>query len=204
MTCIIGLIQDGKAYLGGDSAGVDGCRVSIRKDRKVFSKEVVVLEVIRRGRSDELHPLSTDEMLVGFTSSFRMGQLLAHRFNPPEHKCVKDVVNTYTYMVTEFIEGVRECLKDGGFAHVKDGEESGGTFVVAYQGRLFVVEDDFQVEERLDAFVAVGSGGDIALGSLYSTKGLDPEDRIRMALKAASHFTTDVREPFHILSIEEK
>ena len=56
MTCIVGLIDGRRVWMGGDSAGVSGLDITVRADAKVF----------RNG-----------DFLIGFTSSFRMGQLLA-------------------------------------------------------------------------------------------------------------------------------
>ncbi len=36
MTCIVGLVDNGKVYIGGDSAGCAGYDVRIREDQKVF------------------------------------------------------------------------------------------------------------------------------------------------------------------------
>jgi hypothetical protein len=36
MTCIVGLVEEGKIYLGAVSAGVGGWSLTLRKDRKVF------------------------------------------------------------------------------------------------------------------------------------------------------------------------
>ena len=52
MTCIVGLVENGKVYIGGDSAGVAGLDVRMRSDEKVFTK---------------------GNMIFGYTSSFRMG-----------------------------------------------------------------------------------------------------------------------------------
>ena len=59
MTCIVGLVHNGIVYIGGDSAAItiDGVQF-LRSDPKVFIKE---------------------DFLIGFTSSYRMGQLI--RFN---------------------------------------------------------------------------------------------------------------------------
>jgi len=62
MTCIVGLVENGKVYIGGDSAGVAGLDITTRKDEKVFQKE---------------------NMIFGFTSSFRMGQILRYSFKNP-------------------------------------------------------------------------------------------------------------------------
>lgn len=178
MTCIVGLVHEGKVYLGGDSAGIGGYSLTIRDDEKVF----------RNG-----------EFIMGFTSSFRMGQLLRFKFTPPYHK---PGINNYEYMVSEFVEAVRTCLKDGGYARSENSEESGGTFLVGYRGELYLIADDYQVGRPMLGFDAVGCGEDIAKGSLYSTKHItDPTERIYEALRASEQFSAGVRGPFKIISV---
>lgn len=178
MTCIVGLIDKGKVYIGGDSAGVGGSGqygLSIRSDRKVF----------RNG-----------DFVMGFTSSFRMGQLLAFVMSPPKPREGDDL---FAFMVRDFIGCVRQTMKDGGFSKNTNGEESGGTFLVGFRGRLFHISDDFQVGEASKPYGAVGCGDHIALGSLFSTPHIaDPQERVREALLAAENFSAGVRGPFFI------
>jgi ATP-dependent protease HslVU (ClpYQ) peptidase subunit len=172
MTCIVGLVDGGSVWIGGDSAGVDGhFSLRVRRDPKVFVNE---------------------GFIFGFTSSFRMGQVLAHSFSPPKQKVGQD---PYAFMVTDFVDGVRQTLKNAGYARAKDGEESGGTFLVGHAGRLFAIHDDYQVGETDDGFDAVGSGADVALGALHASMG-EPGDRLRAALAAAERFNAAVRRPF--------
>lgn len=177
MTCVIGSIEKGAVYMGADSAGVGGYSLSRRKDSKVFIN---------------------GEFIMGYTSSFRMGQLLRYRFSPPKQKEGQDI---FEYMISDFIEAVRSCLKDGGYTKVSSNEETGGTFLVGYRGRLFTVESDFQVGELYEDYAAIGCGQDIALGSMYSTKGKPPDERIKTALEAAEEFSAGVRGPFNILKL---
>lgn len=137
--------------------------------------------------------------IMGFTASFRMGQLLRYSLVVPDHD---PRVEVEKYMATSFINAVRQCLKDGGYAEKNNEVESGGTFLVGYKGRLFEIEDDYQVGESLNGFAAVGCGFAYALGSLHSTDGMKPEDRIRKALVTAEHFNAGVRGPFVILNSE--
>lgn len=173
MTCIVGLVDSGTVYIGGDSAGTSDWHLTIRADRKVF----------RNG-----------DFIMGFTSSFRMGQLLAHSFSPPPRR---QGTLTYAYMVTDFIDGVRECLKRGGFAKKDNDQETAGTFLVGYDSRLFEINSDYQVGESVCGYLTAGCGRDIALGSLHSSTG-DPSSRVFAALTAAEHFNAGVRGPFHI------
>lgn len=178
MTCIVGLIDKGSVHIGGDSAGASGQSVTVRADRKVFRKQ---------------------DFIFGFTSSFRMGQLLAHSFDPPERHAKTDV---YAFMVTEFVNALRRCLQDGGFAQKHNEVESGGTFLVGYHGRLFKIHTDYQVGEAADGFDACGCGQQIALGALFASAHSPPHERLAIALNAAERFSTGVRGPFHFETLE--
>jgi ATP-dependent protease HslVU (ClpYQ) peptidase subunit len=177
MTCIVGLVHGGKVYMGGDSAGVGEYDLTVRVDKKVFTN---------------------GPFLMGFTSSFRMGQLLAYRLVPPEMKEGQDIME---FMVNDFIDAVRDCLNRAGFATIKDNEESGGNFLVGFKGRLFNIAGDYQVGESASKFDACGCGEDLALGSLYSTKGKQPKARVELALEAAEAMSAGVRGPFTLMSL---
>ena len=175
MTCIVGIAEAGKVWIGGDSAGGDSrYGLVVRSDRKVF----------RNGA-----------FIFGFTSSFRMGQLLAFKLKPPKRHPDDNLME---WMTTEFIDEVRKTLKEGGYAKKDKEEESGGTFLVGCEGRLFVIHSDYQVGESSHGFDAVGCGDMIALGSLYATPATDPKERLLLALRAAETFSAGVRAPFHI------
>lgn len=170
MTCIVGLVDKGTVYIGGDSAGVAGLSLSIRADEKVFQN---------------------GPFIMGFTTSFRMGQLLRYKFDPPQQTVNQ---NDMQYMVTSFIDAVRRCFANNGFGD-KDATV-GGNFLVGYKGKLYNIESDFQVGIPAGDFDAVGCGADLALGALYASKGKKPEQRVQAALEAASTFSAGVAPPF--------
>jgi ATP-dependent protease HslVU (ClpYQ) peptidase subunit len=187
MTCIIGLVEKDKVYIGGDSAGVAGYNMQIRSDVKVF----------RNG-----------PFIMGFTSSFRMGQLLHYVFEPPIHPVVNpdtpeaSPIDDMRYMVSHFIPAVRECFKTGGFQKSKDAQDHGGTFLVGYKKKLYEIDGDYQVGQLADNVAAVGCGGEVALGAMYALNGLgnllSPADRIKKALDITVHLNSGVRPPFII------
>jgi hypothetical protein len=159
-------------------AGVAGYELSVRADAKVF----------RNG-----------PMLFGFTSSFRMGQLLRYALTVPDHDPRVDIDK---FMATTFINAVRACLKENGFAERRNEAESGGQFLVGYRSRLFYVGDDYQVGEAADGFNAVGCGHDIAKGALAVTAHLAGRDRVLAALGAAERYSAGVRAPFLVDALE--
>jgi len=178
MTCIVGLVdkKENKVIIGGDSAGVSGLNLIIRKDEKVFKNK---------------------NFIIGCTSSFRMIQLLRFSFIPPDIGG-KDL---YEYMCTDFINEVRKCFKEGGYLQkYEDGDEKGGTFLVGFRNRLFHIGNDFQVGESLIGFDACGCGEDFALGSLFSTQKqkISAEKKVLKALECAEHLSGGVSKPFVI------
>jgi ATP-dependent protease HslVU (ClpYQ) peptidase subunit len=176
MTAIAGLVHAGKVYIGGDSAGSDGSLRTVRADTKVFS---------------------SGPYIFGFTGSFRMGQLLRWSLRPstPEGGLER-------FLATTFVDEVRQCLKTGGWAGIENAREEGGTFLLGVQGRLFTIYDDFQVGEAADGYDAVGSGDAVALGALYATAnmGMEPTERLTLALSAAAALTPFVMSPFIVRS----
>jgi ATP-dependent protease HslVU (ClpYQ) peptidase subunit len=177
VTAIVGVTENGKVWIGGDSAGCDGLSVETRTDPKVFIN---------------------GEFVFGYTSSFRMGQLLQYVFTPPTPVQGQEGM---AYMVKQFIPAVKSCLADGGFQTNEKGQDIGGCFLVGHKGQLYSVECDYQVARVHQPYHACGCGKDIALGSLFSTEQLSPEQRINAALTAASTFSAGVKGPFTVLSI---
>ena len=68
MTCIVGIVDqsNNKTYMAADSIGVRGNDKSIQNNPKVF------------------YNYHDPKFLIGFTSSFRMGQILQYEFIPPK------------------------------------------------------------------------------------------------------------------------
>lgn len=174
MTAIVGVEDKGGVWIGVDSLGSDGWAQQNRADGKLF----------RRG-----------PFLIGFTDSFRMGQLLQYRLDVPGHAPHSGL---HEYMATEFIDAVRKCLKDGGFATRENEREKGGHFLVSTCGVLFMVHSDYQVARPSDGYAAVGGGHLAALGSLATSERLcvSAQDRVLVALEVAARHTSGVRGPF--------
>lgn len=186
MTCIVGLVDEDKVLIGGDSAGVAGNDLRMRRDRKVF----------RRSGPGEV------PWVFGFTSSFRMGQLLRYKVGLPDARGVADD-ELEEFMVTAFVDKLRTGLKAGGWAKKDEEQERAGTFLVGVRGRLWTIMDDYQIGESMWSFAACGSGEDYALGSLATTEPpavVEATERVRRALAAAESFSTGVAGPFHVVS----
>lgn len=139
MTCIVGYIENKKVYIGGDSASVADFHIDLRQDKKVF----------RRG-----------EMIFGFTSSFRMGQILNYDFVIPEHDERK---SDFEYLCTDFVDALVDQFIDKRYAKINSNEVSGGFFLLGYKGSLYGIESDFQVSELIRPYDSCGCGSQYAL-----------------------------------------
>ncbi|MFA5135237.1 MAG: hypothetical protein WC505_05665 [Patescibacteria group bacterium] len=173
------MCEKGSVWIGSDSCGSNGFNYTIRKDKKVFRR---------------------DNMIFGFTSSFRMGQLIQTSLVIPEHR---ESVDDFTYLTTLFIDSVMSCFRDKSFLRVKDNEAGGGTFLVGYRGNIYEVEADFQVGQPVEQYAACGCGLYFALGAMHALQKhkLAPKEKITRALAAAAGFAEAVRPPWNFVSL---
>lgn len=187
MTCIVGIEDGDRVVIGADAAGSEGWRVGTRADVKAWT---------------------SGSFAYGYTTSFRMGQLLQHKLTFPTDMLPRsnaDDAGADRFMATRFIDKVRRVLKDGGFLSIENGREEGGTLLVGFRRRLYAVGDDLQIARYGRGEYAVGAGADLALGALYATSAsagdvnLSAEDRALLALQASSEWSGAVRGPFTIV-----
>jgi ATP-dependent protease HslVU (ClpYQ) peptidase subunit len=173
MSCVVALLHGGKLYMGADGVSTN----TSGEHRPVICEKI----------------FWNGPYLFGFAGSIRAGQLLKPQyFEPP----------------TDIME-----LPDAMYAHYDRkgslGRDEDGTgmqlsnFLVGYEGRIYDVLSDFQLNETFGDYNAIGSGGMIALGSFYTSRRFkDPKKRVLTALKAAAEFSFAVREPFTIEIME--
>lgn len=180
MTCIVGYVDKEGVYIGGDSAAIsdDDLSYNIRSDEKVFSK---------------------GEFIFGYCESFRMGQLLRFKLKIPSHPKGMD---NYQYMVTIFVDAVKRCFLDNDYHEMMSDE--GGSFMVGYKGKLYVVMSDYQVAMQKENFAALGCGESFALGAFYASPEKDPIKKMEIALGAAVAFSMGVKPPFNFVKLYNK
>lgn len=73
------------------------------------------------------------------------------------------------WMARTFIPSMRKLFIDGGYDMKDDGEfaQHDGAFIVAVQGVVFWVDEDYSFDREIRGVTSSGSGGDFAAGSLY-------------------------------------
>lgn len=182
MTCIVALIHNNSVYMAGDSAAVLDMDYEIRGDKKVFK---------------------VDEFIIGFSDSFRLGNILKYKFTPP--KITKDIE---IYMNIDFIESIKELCRDNGILKMIDNEESNvGQILVGIHGRIFNIDYDFNIGWNLDKNYSIGCGSSYAISALQTLDIIDPqykkyspEKRLNIALEIAEKNSLGVKPPYYSVS----
>jgi len=168
MSCVIGVVQDGHIYLGADGYAT----TEEGERRPIIAKKLV------RNKG----------YVFGYTGSVRTGQLIGpHDFDPPDN-------------IDDLSEALRQHLYERGCVATNELNlhMQACNFLVIYGERLYEILMDFQLNEVMGNYTAVGSGAPYAMGALYvldRTK-LKAVDKIEIALKAASEFHTTCGPPF--------
>ena len=190
MTCIVSFLdrENGVGYIGGDSFGSTSFSGHVYKNRKVFKSK------------------DTSNVVMGYTSSFRMGDLLEYTSGLFDKV---DVLENKTidreYLVTKFIPKVSNVFYQNKFETNNNGEANGGFFILTTKDGIYTIQNDYSVMESSTDYASVGSGSYFALGSLYATKDnkdLSPVDKIKLALESAEFNQINVRRPFYIINTE--
>lgn len=185
MSCVVGVATQDGVWIGGDSA------ISTAYETRVASMDKVFI----------VHTTARESFLIGCVGSIRMMQLLRYSLDITTPRGDKDPL---AYLVTVFVEQVRTLLKDSGVALVSNNQESGGFFLVGYEGGLYRVCSDYQVSTFADGCDAIGCGDEYALGALFATTGQSPQERINMALGAAAFWSGRVSMPFRVLYLPKE
>ena len=172
MTCIVGIAENGKTLLGADSAAasLSAGEIYSLRNAKVFRSGAYAL---------------------GFTTSYRLGQILRYETELPE----PPDANLERFMATAFVEALRRAFAAQGYQRELGPK---GSILIGVRGQLFTLGAELQVMSEDKPYAAVGSGRHTAYGALFALEDRDlkPRRRAAIALGAAQQFHPDVREPF--------
>lgn len=183
MTCIVGIEHKGTVWLGGDSAatGGDGSQMLIA-DSKVFVVSDIAFGIC--GSPKLFDPLK----FTKFTKQ-------------------KRGLDVREFLATSLIPEIKSAFKKAGCItqHPEHGEVFEGAILFGTDGKLFRMECNFQLITDKHMFDSVGSGANIAIGSLHATTNdSNSQRRIMTALKASSIANAGVRPPFKIVSVKKR
>lgn len=175
MTCIIGLVENKKIYLGSDSLTGSDREVCISGSSKVFK---------------------IDDFVIGTSGYWSSNITSRYKFKPPTNHLSDDLEYMFTVFAPKLKKLLRtqKCIEEDEFEQV----------LVGYKNKLYTFETTSQrcyVLSHQDGIAAIGSGQDFAIGAMHALKNLQPKQRILKSLEVTQQLNRDVRPPFHILEM---
>jgi len=176
MTTIVGVCKNGNVTLGADSQVTN-------EDRRNNS---LVMEKITKNNG----------YLIAGSGDSTPCDILQHIFLPPVPNATERK-NLYKFMITKFVPEMRECLEENSW---KSDPKDDSTFsmLIAYDGELFDIGDDFSVLLNDDGIYGVGNGSKYAIGALFAGASVEK------ALEIAAHNDIYTSGPFQIVKQQKK
>ena len=196
MTCIIAHTNGKSSFIAGDKLGSNGFTKSVQTESKVFEKEFIKI-------NDDAGLTRTKEiMAIGYTTSFRMGQLLTYSLNLP----LQDANETFPqYLVLKVIPIIRTMFKDEWGYRDASQDVGGGQFIILHNHIIYEVQEDFAVLQPKTQITAVGSGTYHAIAAMEAYIEVQDEtkvelhNRVKSIFKIVSDNVTSVSSEFDIL-----
>lgn len=185
MTCIIGILDKEKdcVYIGADSLGSSWCSQALYKNRKVFKAK------------------DNNNILMAICGDYKLQNILSVEENLIEEvKHLKNEVNIehmIKYVSPKIMNLANQyyCIEnDKGYRNIKGG------IIFAYKNLLYIIENNGQVLEPEDEYVAGGSGEEFAIGALTQNQNKNTVTRIKEGLEAAEKHAVGVKRPFYIMN----
>lgn len=177
MTLIVGIEQDGVAYVGADTGVWENNNVENLPDGKII----------------EAGPL-----LIGMAGHWRVANIVRYALDALP---VLGSRAPEAYVVREFVPRMRAALTEAGA--MEQGEDKSdkwsGNALIACSGQLFSLSDWFCVYRNSRGYATAGHqvAAAIAKGVFAATAiGTAPRDRLALALEAAEAHTDAVRGPY--------
>ena len=189
MSCIVGVIEGNKVFMGADSAGTapQSLEQVSCKTPKIYTE---------------------GNFIIGMVGSYRGIQLMKDYLDlEKREEIVREVMpDARPYeVISGIVNDMRNIFIDYGFTETKEGRENGGHFLIGYRAGLYLIQPEYDITEPAYPFYSIGNGDMAAFGALYAMadSAMEPVERIKLALSAAQEFSAAVREPWVIDSVGE-
>ena len=113
------------------------------------------------------------QYLIGVSGDVGVCNIINHIWKPPT-PTVKDK-DLFKFVITKVIPTLKSVLDNNAK------KEYEFQILLAVRGQLFEIDDDYATTVHQEGFYAIGSGGDYAMGALFS--GVTPMQSIEVAAK---------------------
>jgi ATP-dependent protease HslVU (ClpYQ) peptidase subunit len=174
MTCIVAVGHQGISYMAGDRGHSDANSITSANKAKVSK-----------------HGL----YLFGYAGNAGLGQLIEHSFKFPP-VLLSDINK---HMITVFIPALKKFLSIHDYDATSK-EENEGDLLIALKGKVYEINTGHWYCTEYEE-LAIGSGMQYAMGSLYTSKDLfdSQNKRVMYAVEAAISYSTSCKSPVDVI-----
>jgi len=147
--------------------------------------------------------VSVGKFLVGISGDTRPGDIITHNWKPPVYKGEDPV----SFMGKKVIPSMINAFIENGYDWNKVDKDGGFDYLLAFNGNIFRVACDLSFFQSNYDIYAIGSGGQFALGYLYSIHKKDmqvdwAERHARKAVEIASVLDSNTGLPIQLVRQE--
>lgn len=177
MTVCIAIAEKGRVYMGADSLVAGGYVTFRRALPKIFQNH---------------------DYMIGVAGTARIAEIMRYSELPIPSG------NIDSFMNTVFPEAVRAIMGALGRLDREDGVETiDSKMLVGVRGTIWTSDGHFSFSRPEPAEYSIGTGDEIAMGSLFSTRGQKPIKRISTALRAAAFYGQNIGPPYVLRTLRK-
>ena len=185
MSVVVAIKENGKVYIGADSQVTKGGTRTTLKNPNNYK----VWKVI-----------GADNCLMAQVGMFRDSNVIRLMDNlVTDYNIYRNHID-YEFVVKKIVPDIiEELARYGMIKNPKEVDMLDSSFIFAFRDQLYVIGMDKSVIE-VDDYCAIGSGADQAIGSLLSTEGGKPKERIVKAIKSSA--ASDIYVDYPIILVD--
>lgn len=186
MSVVVAIKENGRVYMGSDSQVTKGgTRITLKNPNNY-----------KIWRVD-----GSDNAVMGHVGNVRDANIVRLMSSVvDEYDEYKNRVG-YRFVVKYLVPEIIRSLKEASYIKDEAPVQLDSSFLFAHNDSLFQIHYDCSVIE-VDDYVAIGSGSQEAIGSLLSTEGEEPIQRIIKAIKASA--ASDIYVDYPIILTDTK
>lgn len=148
MTTIIAVQLDDRVVFGADN------QVTSPNGRKYNHAKMV--KITERGK-----------FIIAGSGEVAACDIAQHLWNPPSPNA-NDRKDIYHFVISKVIPSLKQCFKENDYKIETTDEETRFAFLIAVDGQVFEIADDFSVSMSAKGYYGVGSGSSYGIGALFA------------------------------------
>jgi ATP-dependent protease HslVU (ClpYQ) peptidase subunit len=135
------------------------------KDKVIIGADSLVTAVRKYNHPKMVKISERSGYLIAGAGEVAACDIAQHIWEPPI-PTVADKKDLYHFMIATVIPSLKKAFKDNDYKWDSEDEETKFAFLIAVEGEVFDISDDFAVCLDSKGFYGIGSGSSVAIGAL--------------------------------------